>query len=193
MVLINKMGVFCIDVMSDSVYAIQPLKHGLFFKVFDPHNDIDALFQLMQQAPKFSLLCERRLATRADAQESLLELPPNTPRESKLMGGYWFNDQLIGCIDLIKSYPEPNVAFLGLLMFAESMQGKGLGAHALAHVYQIAQSWQCSQLRLAVIERNEPAMKFWQRHGFREIYRKQNRRYTSDVVVMQRAVVKVQG
>jgi len=43
-------------------------------------------------------------------------------------------------------------------------------------------------LRLAVIETNQLAFSFWQRQGFKEIYRKSLLQYTGQAIVMERHI-----
>ena len=150
--------------------------------------DAAALFELLQAAPGYSMTVEGRLPTLQDARDALTEVPPEKYLIDKFIGGYWRDDALVGCMDLIRGHPEPDIAFLGLLLFSEANQRRGFGVEALAHIEQLAASWGCSSLRLAVIDRNERAFAFWHREGFRELYRKPTTRFTGDAVVMQRAI-----
>jgi GNAT superfamily N-acetyltransferase len=154
----------------------------------DRPADVAALFALFDQARGYSLIVEGRLPTVADAQEALGETPPGKDRQDKFFGGYWKDGMLVGCIDLIRGYPESEVAYLGLLFFSESQQGQGLGHLALEHITSLCGSWGCSALRLAVIDKNVRAHAFWQREGFCELYRKPTSKYTGDAIVMQKAL-----
>jgi GNAT superfamily N-acetyltransferase len=150
--------------------------------------DVAALYQLLQQAPGYALTVEGRLPTLADARESLQATPPGKGLADKLFGGYELQGQLVGCADLIRGHPAPHIAFLGLLLFAESHQRQGLGLQALAHLQGVARGWGCTQLRLAVIDQNSGALRFWQCEGFAELYRKPTTGFTGDAIVMQRAL-----
>jgi GNAT superfamily N-acetyltransferase len=151
-------------------------------------KDVAELFALFEQAPDYSLIVEGRLPTLEDARVALTETPPGKTLKDKHFGGYWKNGTLVGCMDLIRGYPEPDIAFLGLLLFSESNQGRRLGSHALAHIADMSRSWGCTALRLAVIDKNVRGLAFWQREGFREIYRKPASRFTGDAIVMQAAL-----
>jgi GNAT superfamily N-acetyltransferase len=91
-------------------------------------------------------------------------------------------------MDLIRGYPEPHIAFLGLLLFSETHQGQGLGKLALTHIANLSRSWGCTALRLSVIDKNLQALAFWQREGFIEMYRKPTTQFTGDAIVMQRSL-----
>ena len=154
----------------------------------DSEDDTLSLFSLLQQASQFSLLVQGRLPTLEDARCNLSELPPGKGATDKVFGGYWNEGALVGCMDLVHGYPEPDIAYLGLLLFSESVQGKGFGVEALAHISALARSRGCTQLRLAVHESNARAHRFWQRTGFAEICRRPMVGYTSGAIVMQNAL-----
>jgi len=150
--------------------------------------DAAALFSLLQQALGFSLVVHGRLPNLEDATEAISEVPPGKDMKDKFFGGYWQNGVLVGCMDLIRGYPEPDIAYLGLLVFSEARQGQGLGVLALAHIANLSRSWGCTALRLAVVDRNARALAFWQREGFRELYRKPGTQYAGHAIVMERAL-----
>lgn len=154
----------------------------------DEPEDVTQLFGLFEQAREYSLLVEGRLPTLEEAQQELLDCPPGKALEDKFFGGYWLNDRLVGCADLIRGYPEPQIAYLGLLLFAQSCQGQGLGTKALVQLVEMARSWGCNHMRLAVIDTNPRALAFWQREGFCEIYRKATQAFTGDAIVMQKPI-----
>lgn len=162
----------------------------LDFRPFHPGSkeDAAALFGLFEQARAYSLLVEGKLPTIEDAIEDLSALPPGKQLQDKFYGGYWKDGALVGCMDLIRGYPEPDIAYLGLLLFGNSHQGHGYGVVAMAHINQLARSWGCTRLRLAVIDKNIRGLRFWQRQGFVELYRKPRPECTGDAIVMQRPV-----
>jgi len=162
----------------------------LDFRIFRANSDEDAatLFGLFCQAPEYSLLVEGKLPSIEDAKDELSALPPGKQLHDKCYGGYWANNTLVGCMDLIRAYPEPDIAYLGLLLFGNSHQGRGYGLVALSHISNLAQTWGCTKLRLAVIDKNIRGLRFWQREGFVELYRKSTSEFTGDAIVLQRAL-----
>ncbi len=147
-------------------------------------EDIDALFSLFEQASQYFSIIEGRKPDYNDAILTLNELPPLKSIEDKLCLGFFIDQQLVGCIDLIKDYPEAHIAYLTLMLFSEHFQGQGLGKEALQQVLEISNSWGCQTLRLAVIETNHQALSFWKREKFTEIYRKFIPQYTGEAIVM---------
>lgn len=151
-------------------------------------SDAEILFALFERAPGYSLLVEGKLPTLDDAKDELLALPPGKQFQDKCYGGYWKDGVLIGCMDLVRGYPEPDIAYLGLLLFADTHQGQGYGILALSHIRNLARSWSCTKLRLAVIDKNVRGLRFWHREGFVELYRKATTEFTGDAIVLQCAL-----
>jgi RimJ/RimL family protein N-acetyltransferase len=149
--------------------------------------DVRELQRVLQAAPGYSLAVEGRLPP-AQAARALFEaLPPGKEHADKFVLG--FEDatgSLVGCADLIRGYPEPQVAFIGLLLFAETSQGRGPGPAALRQLETKARGWGCPALRLAVIETNPRALAFLQRAGIVERLRKPSPGHTGAAIVMER-------
>lgn len=154
----------------------------------DIPTDVAAVQQLLEAAPSYSLLVEGRLPKSGDALIAMQELPPGKTRNDKLFGSYWLDNVLVGCLDIVRGYPEQHIAFLGLLLFSEQYQGQGLGTQALSQAKDIARSWKCTTMRLAVVETNKRAISFWKREGFKELYRKATKRYMGNLLIMEIAL-----
>jgi ribosomal protein S18 acetylase RimI-like enzyme len=76
---------------------------------------------------------------------------------------------MVGCIDLIEGYPEPDTATLGLLLIAESFQGQGIGSEAYRATEATVRAWgTCTKIRLGVVRTNAAVLPFWIRLGFTE-------------------------
>lgn len=159
----------------------------LDFRLFRAGSDGDAetLFGLFEQAREYSLLVEGKVPTIEEAKAELTALPVGKDIHDKFFGGYWKDGVIVGCADLIRGYPDRDVAFLGLLLFGNRYQGLGYGVVAISHIKALACSWGCTRLRVAVIDRNVRALRFWQREGFKEIYRKPTTEFTGDAIVLQ--------
>ena len=149
--------------------------------------DVRELQRVLQAAPGYSLLVEGRPPPAQAAREMFEALPPGKAHAGKFVLG--FEDAtgtLVGCADLIRGYPEPQVAFIGLLLFAETSQGRGPGPAARRPLETLARGWGCRALRLAVIETNPRALAFWRREGFVQRLRKPSPGFTGAAIVMER-------
>ncbi|WP_407668574.1 GNAT family N-acetyltransferase [Paraburkholderia dilworthii] len=54
---------------------------------------------------------------------------------------------MVGCADVIRSYPTDDCAWIGLLLFSGAHQSRGYGKTALALINAIAREWGCRQDR----------------------------------------------
>jgi RimJ/RimL family protein N-acetyltransferase len=76
---------------------------------------------------------------------------------------------MIGCADVIRGYPTPDKAVIGLLLLAEPWQGHGFGRAFAALVEQAIAGWDAiTRLRIGVALANSRALRFWQRLGYVE-------------------------
>ena len=155
----------------------------------DCEADIDALYALFQETAEYSLLVEGKLPTRDEARGELTGLPPGLGLSDKFFLGFWMDRTLVGCAEILRGYPEAQIAYLGLLLFSPAHQGRGLGVLALDRLTELMRSWHCRELRLAVIDKNVRALRFWEREGFRELYRKSVSGFTGDAIVMHKPTI----
>lgn len=123
-----------------------------------------------------------------EADETFTSTPPGFPLKQKFVLGIYLEDELIGAAELLKGYPERNIAYIGLLLFKESHQKQGLGPLALDHITGLACQWGCSAIRIAVIASNGEALGFWSCQGFSELFRKNIPSVTAEAIVMQRPI-----
>ena len=78
------------------------------------------------------------------------------------------DEALVGCADVIRGYPVPGTATVGLFLIVESWQRRGIGSQAFRLVEESARKWgRCDRIRIGVVRSNEQVMRFWLRHGFR--------------------------
>lgn len=105
----------------------------------------------------------------ADAQSQFSQLPPDKDYDDKLVYGIYEQDRMVGCIDLIRGYPDDTTAYLGLLLLTPPSRGRGIGAQAYALVESIVFGWgTCQKILLAVVRTVEEVIPFWRRMGFHE-------------------------
>lgn len=151
---------------------------------FDRLTDVADLQAVLDDSPYYDVLVEDRPVSRFAATELLRELPEGKSLDDKLVLGIYDAARPVGCVDVIRSFPESHIAYLGLLLFRGDTQGRGFGPWALNMVDEICASWGCTQLRLAVIETNHRGIAFWRREGFAELHRRPTGRGTA--IIMER-------
>jgi GNAT superfamily N-acetyltransferase len=147
---------------------------------------VDALQALLVAAPGYHRIVYGRLAGEREGLDTFTMLPSGKTLDDKLVLGFFLNDALVGCAEVLRGHPEPATAYIGLLLFSETHQGRGHGQAALHRVEECARKWGCSAIRLAVIATNARAHAFWLREGFSEVLRKRIPDVTGEAIVLQR-------
>lgn len=123
--------------------------------------------QFYREAPDYWLLAEGRLDADHQAEEFFTDAPPNcNPAESDRLG-LFLAHRLSGVAELSYGFPEPNDAYLGLMLLGPWAQGKGHGQAFLAHVEALARKRHAARLCLAVLDANPRGRAFWLREGFK--------------------------
>jgi len=94
-------------------------------------------------------------------------LPPGRSREHKRSLGVFDGDAMIGCIDLVRGWPDADTAVIGLLLLEPGARGRGVGRLAFDAIAAQVREWpEVNQLRAVVVESNAIARPFWERLGF---------------------------
>lgn len=77
------------------------------------------------------------------------------------------NGKAVGVADVIKDFPEKHTAFIGLLLFREDCQKRGLGKIFYRKIEgMVVRDFDAKKLRLSVVDSN-PVQPFWNKMGFR--------------------------
>jgi len=153
-------------------------------------DDIAVLQSLLDAAPAYSLIVEGELPSPSAAKEMFEALPPGKTAADKFVFEIRSQAGPIGCVDFIRGYPEEHVAFIGLILLIESAQGRSYGPQALCLLETLAKSWDCTTIRIAVIDTNVRALAFWHREGFVELVRKDSVGFTGAAIIMERSLTR---
>jgi GNAT superfamily N-acetyltransferase len=125
-----------------------------------------ALLGLYGRAADYLDLESGRRPDLSVVQEFFRDAPPNGDPATSLKLGLWEDARLQGVADLAFAYPEPQDAYLGLMLLTPEARGRGLGGAFLRHVEEAARGRGAVRLLLAVLEANPRARAFWEREGF---------------------------
>jgi GNAT superfamily N-acetyltransferase len=122
--------------------------------------------QVLNDAPQFHRIVEGCEARSHFAKRELTELPKGTTADQKHNFLAFHNDKPIAFVDLINGHPNPQTAYIGLLVIAESEQAKGYGKKIYYFLEKyIANCFKSSRIRLGVAVEN-PVEGFWLKMGF---------------------------
>ena len=94
-------------------------------------NDVDRLQAVLEGAPEYSLVVEGRLPPSNAAIELLDALPPGKDHSDKYVYEVVHEAEVVGCLEMVRGYPDTDIAFIGLLLFREGYQGRGFGPRVL--------------------------------------------------------------
>jgi GNAT superfamily N-acetyltransferase len=135
-------------------------------------SDAASFLAVFRGTPSFVFPTEGRAPTKEEVFAMMSKVPSGRTSEEVFIHAISADGVLSGCSVTVRAYPNPQAAYLALLLVVESAQGKALGPRVLRHIESEAKSWGCSSLLAAVDSRNERALKFWLREGFVEQFRR---------------------
>ena len=150
------------------------LDDGLFgsFALGPEHGS--ALQALLEASADYCELAMGRRPGPGDAN-AVYYAGPEEGREpgDKMLLGLRRKDsgEFIGVLDAFRDYPERSVWYIGLLLFAPTERGKGIGRHVVEALASAARSAGARELQLNVLEHNQAAHRCWSSCGFSEIRR----------------------
>ena len=119
-------------------------------------REMAELQRVLEGAPGY---CQRVMgvpAGPAEAQSTYSALPE----------GKTYDDEMVGCADVIRGWPRADTSIIGLLLIAETHHGRGYGRAACAELEKTIGSWGAKRARAAVVRTNAQAIPFWERMGF---------------------------
>jgi GNAT superfamily N-acetyltransferase len=122
--------------------------------------------QFYREAPDYWMLAEHRLDAAAKASDFFTDAPPNCDPAASDRLGMFVQSRLSGVAELSFGFPEPNDAYLGLMLLGPWARGQGHGKAFLAHVETLARKRHAARLNLAVLDANPRGRAFWLREEF---------------------------
>ncbi|RKH23929.1 GNAT family N-acetyltransferase [Corallococcus praedator] len=132
-----------------------------------PDAETEALQPLLERCEDFHQLSYGRPALVDQARRIPAERPPNlTPGQGHLFALKTAAGDVVGLLEALRDFPAPGEWYLGILLLAPEVRGQGRG-EGVARAYEGHVRAQGGRLlRLAVLEQNEAAHRFWTRMGF---------------------------
>lgn len=121
-----------------------------------------------------------------EAARFFAEGPPGADLARSRKFGQEAGEALVSLADLAFGFPEPEYAFIGLLLVDPAWRGRGLGARMLDHLARTAREAGARRLLVAVLEANPEGRRFWEREGFRLARTAPPRRYGDRIHVAHR-------
>lgn len=95
-------------------------------------------------------------------------LPPGKTLADKYYIGYFDGRKLIAVLDLILSYPDHGIAWIGFFMLDADRQNHGVGSSIISELFASLKRTGINEIRLGWVEGNPQAEHFWHKNGFTE-------------------------
>ncbi|WP_322037477.1 GNAT family N-acetyltransferase [Burkholderia cepacia] len=151
-------------------------------------SDCASVLRVFIEAPSYTELVKGRSASTEDVDDFFFGKPVSANAAQKSVFGFFVEQEMIGCADVIRSYPTDDCIWIGLILLTEANQGRGYGKAALKLLIEMVGEWGYRAAQLAVVSTNPRAHAFWQCEGFDEIRRVNSSEFTGDLIVMQRSI-----
>jgi GNAT superfamily N-acetyltransferase len=125
-----------------------------------------ALQRVLEGAPRYAERITGAPPGPDDAQSSYTVLPEGKGYEDKFVYGIYAGGEMIGCADVIRGWPRPDTAHIGLLLIGERHQRRGHGRAAYQAIERAIAPWGVKRVRIGVVGTNEDVLPFWRTLGF---------------------------
>jgi ribosomal protein S18 acetylase RimI-like enzyme len=114
-------------------------------------------------------------------------------RGDKFVFGIYDGAEMVGCIDLIRGYPDRATGMLGLLLLSQKVRGRGLGKRAYLELERFISQWAgVDTVRIGVVATNARVTPFWEALGFKDTGTRkpyENGQVKSETWVLEKKVV----
>ena len=155
-------------------------------------GELADLQRVMEGAPRYSHIATGAPPGPDRAHTLYTMLPEGKDRSDKFVFGIYHEGSMVGCVDVIRGYPDAATAFIGLLLISETAQGRGVGRASYRATEEIVRGWDgCRQVRLGVLRNNHDALAFWRKLGFAqsgEVRPYQHGPVTTDILIMTKSL-----
>jgi GNAT superfamily N-acetyltransferase len=130
-------------------------------------GEMRELQRVLEEAPGYAHRVTGLPPGNADAESTYSALPEGKSYDDKFVFGIYDGPAMVGCADVIRGYPNPATAMLGLLLVSERYQRRGIGRRAYGLLEQLVRGWSgCDRVRIGVVRTNEAIIPFWIEQGF---------------------------
>ena len=140
----------------------------MILRDLDPARDRAAVQDLYHRAADYV-----RLETGADpapdaAARFFADTAPGIDVRTGLKLGAVQGERVLGVLDASFGYPDPQDAYIGLLMLDPATRGQGLGPRLLRLFETRARARGATRALVAVLQSNPAGLRFWTREGMTE-------------------------
>ncbi|MEG3170543.1 GNAT family N-acetyltransferase [Sphingomonas sp. LB3N6] len=134
-------------------------------------HDAGDVADLYARCADYFTLQDGEAATLADAIELFCDVPEEKSPADQTILGWRGENGLIAVTAILRDYPSDGVWYLGFMIVDAAARGRGIGRSIHDTIEQWAVDRGAQEIRLAVLEVNEAAERFWRSLGYRELRR----------------------
>jgi GNAT superfamily N-acetyltransferase len=132
-------------------------------------DDVHVVQRVLDHAPDYAYRVTGKAPVSSGAAELFAALPPGIGYDAKHVYGIVVDGLVVGCVDLIRGWPAPTTAHIGLLVLEETHAGRGVGRAAYQAIEDLVRQWpEIDHLRAAVVATNDIVLPFWRAMGLTE-------------------------
>lgn len=135
------------------------------------HQNADSAIvtDLFRRAADYVLLESGQSPDAAQTDAYFAEGPPGIDPATSLRLGLFLPDGLLVAIsETAFGFPNPDDAYVGLLLIDPDHRGKRLGQQMLDYIFSAAKHRLAARILIAVLEENTKGRRFWSKMGFAE-------------------------
>ena len=126
---------------------------------------------LYNRCSDYFLLQDGAAPTLDDARELFSDVPPEKSAHNQAVLGWKGPGGLYAIAAILRDYPRDGTWYLGFMIVDAAQRGRGVGRSIYSTVASWAAARGATEIRLAVLEANEAAERFWRSLGFIEYRR----------------------
>ena len=134
-------------------------------------HDAGDVADLYARCTDYFMLQDGEPATLGDAIDLFRDVPDEKTSADQTIMGWRDENGLIAVVAILRDYPSDRVWYLGFMIVDSAARGRGIGRSIYDMIEQWAAAHGAEEIRLAVLEANEAAERFWRSRGYRELRR----------------------
>jgi ribosomal protein S18 acetylase RimI-like enzyme len=169
-----------------------PIKDPDYFICRLVPEQAEPLQRLFDQCADFAMLVEGEDVSPFAAQEIFHSAPAGKSISDKFLYGLLDSrGTIVGVLEGMQHYPDKDTWWIGLLLLAPGVRGRGLGRKIMEAFSEYVFSKQGTFIMLGVVEENQTAYRFWHQLGYELVRQTEPRtfgRKTQKVYVMRRGL-----
>ena len=151
-----------------------------------------ALQRLFEACADYAMIVEGEAVSPTAAQEIFQSVPAGRSLNDKFLYGLLNRKgEIVGILEGMRNYPDETTWWIGLLMLAPEIRGRGLGRKLIQGFFEYVRSEHGQAIMLGVVEDNHGAYRFWEHFGFELVNRTEPRPFgkkIQKVFVLRRGV-----